>query len=146
MHCIFASGIPLCYICKQKLHSLEPGGAWRNIGCHEELTIYEVSITNLVKLSLPPLCYEQEWMVGSTAQSCSSDVFVAMIHLFLNPLYTVACTLPVGLPILTSQYLICFMTLTDVVAVAVFETVCLCCEWYRHKGRLMLTTTPLSTN
>ena len=85
-------------------------------------------------------------MFGSTAQSCSSDVFVATIHLFLNPLYTVACELPAGLLLLTSQYLIYFMILTDVVAVAVFETVCLCYEWYRHKGRLMLTTTPLNTN
>ena len=32
----------------------------RNVGCHEELAISEVSITNLVKLSLPLPCYEQE--------------------------------------------------------------------------------------
>ena len=75
VHCIFGSGIPLCYICKQKLVWSLGVHEERNVGCHEELAIYEVSI-HLVKLSLPLPCYEQEWMFGSTTQSCSSEVTI----------------------------------------------------------------------
>jgi len=64
-----------------------------------------------------------------------------MIHQFLNPLYTAACELPLGLLLFLIHYELYFLTLIDVVPVTVIETVCLCCECYRHKGRLVLITT-----
>jgi len=66
---------------------------------------------------------------------------MAMINQFLNPLYPVACELPLGLPLFSLQFEVYFLTLIDIVPVTVVETVCLCCECYRHKGRLVLITT-----
>jgi len=64
-----------------------------------------------------------------------------MIHQFLNPLYTAACELPLGLLLFLIHYELYFLTLIDVVPVTVIETVCLCYGCYRHKGRLVLITT-----
>ena len=84
---------------------------------------------------------------GNSAQSCSIDLFVTMMHSFFNPLYIAACALPLVLPLtIPLQFVSHFLILVDVVPVMIIETVCLCRECYRHRGRLVLAAIPVQAN